>query len=237
MPQEPIIERREYLRALEREWPEVIDDFEINVLSRYIPPLFKRRKNGSQLAGADSLSLLKSDRSRSDLLGAIEQWAERYGLMEDWILEAVVATGWRDQGIESVSGKTRKPQVAKRVDEDDAFCYSPSVIFETPFESKFTNAAWLPLDWGGNEIWPDFRRRITSEFDKQLKAYGAVFGIDRPHISRDAVWTVRYQRGDSAFEISKELAGYSDAEQTAYRAITRFANTIGVRLRRNKRRR
>jgi len=233
LPREPIVERREYLRALEREWPEAVEQFDSFIASNYSPTIYKKRNRKREWSKTDSLAMLRSDQDpdRIRWLKDLEDWARRYEILEDWILEVAVFTCfwcyWPSR-----SAKT----IVARVDGDESFLYEPSLIFSTPFQPHIDSAVWLPPSWNGLETWLEFKKRVTSQFDEQLRQYASVFGVDHEHIARDAAWTVRYQRGQSAFEISQELTGYKDAEQSTYRAIQRFAKIIGVRLRRNQKR-
>jgi hypothetical protein len=93
------------------------------------------------------------------------------------------------------------------------------------------------MEW--SESWAKFEGRMRSEFKEQLFAYRRTvdvkFDIGREeHLNRDAAWTVLYQRGESVIAISEkaDLKGYSDPEQAIFRVIKRFAEMIGLRLRR-----
>jgi hypothetical protein len=51
--------------------------------------------------------------------------------------------------------------------------------------------------------------------------------------TRDARWTVKYQKGQTVIEIMEAEwpKGFADTEQAIYRAIDRFATSIGLHLR------
>jgi hypothetical protein len=55
------------------------------------------------------------------------------------------------------------------------------------------------------------------------------------HLTRDAEWTVRYQKGERVSAIAEGLMAYDDSVQAVRRAIERFAKMIGLTLKTSRR--
>jgi hypothetical protein len=80
---------------------------------------------------------------------------------------------------------------------------------------------------------------MESQFKSQLGQYRRTiehrFSVGREKIVfRDAGWTARCQKGETAIEIagSEDDIGLKDPEQAVFRAISRFSKSIGLNLRR-----
>jgi hypothetical protein len=89
-------------------------------------------------------------------------------------------------------------------------------------------------------IMGEFQERIGAQINGQLAHYRRDCkrrsSTSKPELTRDAQWTVRYQRGDRAKDIAGGLfRGYQQPEQAVYRAIKRFAKGIGLTLRSRRR--
>jgi hypothetical protein len=79
---------------------------------------------------------------------------------------------------------------------------------------------------------------MLAEFRRQLAAYKTTvetrFGVGREkRLRTEAGWTARYQKGESAADIVQtiDIGDLIDPEQATYRAIERFAKSIGLNLR------
>jgi len=111
--------------------------------------------------------------------------------------------------------------------------------FHAGFEPKFSQNVWYPPKGGWHESWEDFRSRMNAEFRQQLSEYKRYvevkFSTEKEEhlLRRDAEWTVRYQKGESAAEIVQtiDIGSLDDPEQAVFRAIDRFAKSIGLNLR------
>jgi hypothetical protein len=188
-------------------------------------PKFHIAEDGSHWLIIESWERLQSDPDRKKLLDAIKEWGARFRVTETWIFEAALYT----LSI-YCSQSGGKP-------DEWIWRYKPSG-FHPIFTPELEQNYWYPTSGGWPEDWKTFRRRMARQFNAQLSAYRRTveerFGIGREMIDRDAQWTARYQKGETAIEIAdaEGLRGYSDAEQTVFRAISEFAKTISLRLRR-----
>jgi len=189
----------------------------------------------------ESWDRLQSDPERRTLLIGLQQWAERFRITEDWIFETALETLLiyypRPGPLDSML-----PRVPKRdLNEPWLWRYRP-MGFHPRFKPTFVGDFWYPPQHGWSESWDDFKRRMESQLSTQLIQYRHTvetsFAIGKKEtLQRDAEWTARYQRGDSAIDIaeSKEW-NVQDPEQAIFRAVSRFAKSIGLILRRRGRR-
>jgi hypothetical protein len=217
--------RQHYFWALQKHWPEVL-----NVLQSEVFPVYQPRWHEGDLQRVpilESWGQLQSDPDRSELFERLKHWANQFRITEDWIFEAA---------LETLLIYSPGPPLWKARGDEWLWRYRPKG-FHPLFEAKLENTVWYPTQLGWSESWDAFKNRFESQLSAQLAEYRRMverkFGIGRDRIDRDAEWTVRYQRGIPALEIAIGLTGYSDPEQAVYRAVERFAASIGLTLRKN----
>jgi|ERR1019366_9796852 hypothetical protein len=176
----------------------------------------------------ESWAQLQSDQDRLDLLAAIQQWAMKFRITEEWIMDAALETLL-------IHGPHNTRQ-GERSDQWYWRCTPKG--FHPSFEPAFDRPFWYPPRGGWPETWDSFRGRMEVQFNSQLTKYRTMveqkFGFDREDsLRRDAGWTVKYQKGKTAIEIAQEANlsnKYKDPEQTVFRAVKRFAESIGLNL-------
>jgi hypothetical protein len=226
LPEEPIAARRAYFIALREQWPQPLQSLRANVLPEYRP----RRTKDGHFVLFESWPYLQADPDRATLLLAIQQWAARFRITEEWIFQTALDTlqGYSDD-IDSPL-RLARPSGSEK---EWYWLYAPRKAFPF-FQPKFTRSIWYPQ----TTDWEIFRERMTAGFNAHLESYRELmeekFGKrGGEHLVRDAVWTARYQKGDTAIEIheSEPLTGYKDPEQAIWKAISTFARLIGLRLR------
>jgi hypothetical protein len=220
-----------YFSSLEIYWPQLLE-----TLRDEVAPNFKTywvQSGSPQWKLPEPVSNLSNDPARQRLLAALQNWASRFGITEDWIIQTAFDT------LQIYTDST-PPLVRPTGANFQYWLYVPiadSPSFKPTFEQNF----WYPSPaWG--ETWSRFKKRMESTLSKELNAYRRTMemqaGIRKQDtLLRDAIWTVRYQKGEAAFEIAADLTNYDDAEQTVYRAVERFARMIGLNLRKTRKRR
>ena len=214
-----------YLRALNAEWPEVLEELRDDVAPKYAD-LWK----DMPAAPSNSLSLSFIE-NEIKILAKIKdeinsnpywrRWMRTFAIKDEWILDAALETiSWNYSSKDTTAGwfwlyvpETRNP------------VFSPT----------FDHNLWIP-----SEPWASFGKRIRAQISGQLSQYrrdcNRRTGTSKPELKRDAIWTVRYQKGVLAREMAEELReGYEEPEQAVYRAIDRFAKSIGLTLRNHRR--
>jgi hypothetical protein len=216
--------RAHYFWALDEHWAEVLSTLRVDVCPIYRP---RRADFGELIAITESWERLQSDVERKDLLRSLRRWAVEFGITEDWIFETALRTLMRFS-----------PLIVPRIQAENEswlWIYTPGGS-HPPFRPTFEDNVWYPRPEG----WQVFKRRMEKQFSAQLAKHRRLvehtLGIGKDGMERDAKWTVLYKKGIPAFEIATELAGYDDAEQTVYRAVERFADSIGLMLRTHRRR-
>ncbi len=174
----------------------------------------------------ESWEKLQTDTERTGLLPALQAWADRFRITDSWILEAALDT------LSIFS-----PRQPGGIDREWAWRYNTRG-FHPNFKPTLETNVWYPPEHGWQESWDAFKDRMESQFSTQLASYRRMveskFGIGKEMMVRDAEWTVRYQKGESAIEIAESAAliGYADPEQAIFKAISKFATSISLRLRR-----
>jgi hypothetical protein len=216
-----------YLRALKTYWPEALDSLQHDVLPVYQPTL---HTNDAVTQIAESWLQLQSDLERRELLAAMQRWGERFRITEEWIFDAALET--LDFYYSLL--RSEKPQR----NENWFWRYSATGLLPC-FEPTFGKSYLYPRYGGWPEPWEEFRNLMESEFSACLARFKRdvefTFGIGREEtLERDAKWTARYQKGETAIEIAEteDLSNSTDPEQLVFRAIERFARIIGLNLRR-----
>ena len=223
--------RAAYFHALEEHWPEVLD-----TLLDDIMPLYEPRWHfaaGQRWQINTTWDKIQHDAKREDLLNGLQKWAARFRITEEWIFDAALET------LMVYSPKTRAPGAPPS--SERLWRCTPRGVHPL-FAPKFDNAVWYPARHGWPEEWEAFRSRIESQFRSQLAEYRRMaelkFGTGKEqNIQRDARWTAKYQRGQTTIEIMQAEwpEGFTDTEQVIYRAVDRFAKSIGLNLRGRRR--
>jgi ribosome-associated translation inhibitor RaiA len=228
---EPVAARQAYFMALREHWPELISSLKANVLPHY-EPIWSDGDSDTRWGIYESWIKLQSDQTRKNLFNALQEWASRFRITEHWIMQTALDTVQCYSAYPNTALSLARP---KGSESRWFWIYAPRSSygsFKPSFESNF---------WHTGEVWPIFKKRMESQFKKQLKLYRqaveARMGGTLEHLERDAEWTARYQKGQAVFELAGELRGYEDSEQTVYRAIERYAATIELNLRKNQKRR
>jgi hypothetical protein len=224
-----ILGRQEYFWALQDLWPDVLEALHHGVFPVY-EPIWHQMEGGRRVPiGEGSWEELKKRDERHLLQSAIEEWADQYSIVETWVFEAALDT-------------LLTYYLGSEPLEAWLWRYNPRG-YHPLFEPRFSQNVWYPSSRGWPESWEAFKKRMQSEFAKQLVAYRRMvetkFAIGKEeHLDRDARWTVLYRKGQSVRVISNQanLKCYSDPEQAVFRAIERFARLIGLDLTRRKER-
>jgi hypothetical protein len=228
--QEPIVARQAYFMALRAHWPEVLNSLRADVSPKYGPRWHEG--GGERRIVHESWETLHSDPARKELLTAFQNWAGRFRIREDWIIQTALDT------LQNYSDFTPTPLVRPEGNQDWFWLYMPAGQ-DPRFLPTFDANVWYPPKNGQMEVWHEFKCRMKSQFKKRLEEYRrmmeSMYGARKDNSIRDAEWTARYQKGDAAFEIATGLTGY-DPEQAVYRAVARFASIIGLKLRQNRKR-
>jgi hypothetical protein len=222
---EPIAARQAYFKALREHWPELLDSLLENVMPKYEP-----RWNGDnpheRFAYFESWGHLQTDSARRELLLALRGWAAQFHITEAWILQTALDT------LQGCSGYPNTPFSFAGKPKTFFWFYAPRAS-HPEFKPKLNESFWYPQ----LETWGAFRSRTLAQFRANLDEYRrtveARAGLrKRDTMERDAEWTVRFQKGEAPAEFANTLTGYEDSLQTVYRAIERFADEIGLNLRR-----
>ena len=175
---------------------------------------------------------MQTDPARCELLKALQAWAAQFRITEDWILQAALDT------LQVHSERPGRFGLAKPQEPEQAWFWFYAPIGQDPRfhpEFAFNDSIWSPP-----QDWKIFRSRLLKQFASQLEDYRRATEAKfkaRDNLARDAEWTARYQKGEQAFEIAFDVEGFEDREQTVYRAVERFAASIGLNLRKIRRRR
>lgn len=220
--------QRAYLSALNKHWPELLESLKSDVAPTYRTP-WDTNADGVKSGIRETWHLLRSNPRRIGLLRVMEQWADRFRITETWILDSALDT------LFIYCPENRIPGMIGAWTFWRLLPNGP----QAHFEPRLQKSHWYPSPnaWPG-ESWDSFKKRMESQFRTQLAEYRRVvedrFGTGKEMIPRDAEWTVRYQRGESAIEIaeSADLIGYEDPEQAVFKAISKFARSIHLNLRR-----
>lgn len=220
-----------YLRALQLEWPEVLSTLQEDVFPRLIELWTER------LADAPGLYSVKY-RQFYEALGdkaldrALKLWAKAFSIEDKWMLENARATMymygaiWKDPHARWTAWIQAGPQ---------------HLTLRSTFDMTISDF-WSPPEYGGPETWNQFSDRLHSQLNQRLTSYrkrqSEHFGAVKDNARRDARWTVRYQKGQLATDIARDLpSAYGDPDQTVWKAIDRFAKDIGLTLRQTRRHR
>ncbi len=206
----------------------------MDVLPHYAPRIV-RDAAGSEFQGYEAWECVKSDSSRIALRNAFEKWADNFRISEDWIIQAALNT------LQGFADFDDMPfTLAIEIRRSEWFwLYYPSGSYPH-FHPLIRDSLWSPQ---GSEAWDVFRRRMESQFKRQLTQYRknieVALGVNKfGTLRRDAEWTARYHKGEAAHEIATALTGpYKDKEQAVYRSVERFARQIGLNIRKNQKRR
>jgi hypothetical protein len=231
---EPIAARFAYFQALRKYWPEVLETLRSDVFPKYVPK--SQEMAGSYWRASDLWKVVQSDDSRNDLAIALFQWAKPFHITEDWIFQCALET------LFVYHPAIDPTPIIRPRGKDWYWIYAPKAGADF-FRPKLTHNIWSPSTHADAESWETFKRRMESQFKAQLRAYRRKeetrFGAGKAaKLAHDAEWTVRYQKGELAYEIAAGLTGpYKDREQTVYRTIERFAQAVGLNLRKTKKRR
>jgi hypothetical protein len=223
--------------ALRKHWPELLDSLRTNILPKYQPrwSRFKNAEGGMWLF--ESWDHLRGeDEERLELLKALQDWAAQWRITEDWIIQTALDTL---QGYSAYPNTPMSPARPKGSDSAWFWMYAPrgpDPAFQPQLDySKLRGNVWYP-----QEDWKIFKTRQLAHFAAQLEDYRREverrFGA-RGNLTRDAEWTARYQKGETAIDIAFDMKRYRDSEQAVYRAVERFALTIGLNLRKTHRQR
>lgn len=228
--------RTVYFYALGELWPEPLNNLMDSVAPQFAS-LWKDRPiiNNNSLSGHSEWYALLTSRLRHPTQQAkLALWSRAFSMSDEWIIDAAVNTILYH--YEAHDGTLMKTG-------DWIWVYIPPYL-RIPFEPSLNNAAWSPSpsnisQLGLGETWGGFSGRMRRQFEAELKAYRQKVitrrGLRKQSISRDAEWTVRYQRGEKAKDIAADLTGpYRDHGQAVFRAISRFAQDIGLTLTRRR---
>jgi len=243
--------RQAYFMALRKYWPELLDSLRENALPKYRPHWLpftaavvigdvERDATLSRLNAKDGMFQLESwdalqnDSERTELLKSLQEWGARFRITEAWIFQVALDT------LQGYSAYPDTPIGFARPKGSEGawfWLYVPRNPFST-FEPKFSKLGedvWFP-----QQDWKVFRTRLLADFTSQLEAYRRMAEKRfkaTDNLTRDAEWTARYQKGETAIDIASGLKRYKDSEQAVYRAVDRFALAIGLNLRKTHRQR
>ena len=212
---------------IEQHWPEVLRSLRDDISPLYKPKLY----TGDTLKPillTESWSHLQADSEREDLRITIQEWAIRFRITEEWILDSALETLL-------IYCSRKRPQTW--------YWRYGAKGFHPRFEPSLEKNHWHPPRGGGPETWEQFKKRMQAQFRLQLAGYRTIvetrFGVGREErVHREAEWTARYQKGESVADIVQTIGigRLADPEQAIFRAIDRFAKGIGLKLRRRARR-
>jgi hypothetical protein len=220
-----------YMEAMQLEWPEVLSALQRDVFPRLLELWNDRLSTATNLFSKkyNQFSDAMSDRL---LVQALKAWAITFSVEDEWMLENARVTmymygaNWTDTQEEWPVWMQAGPK---------------HLSYRHPFEMNL-KGLWIPPEHGGLQTWEEFSGNFESELTAALNRYRKLqtthFGVLRDNVRRDARWTVRYQKGQLASDIAKELPhAYGDPAQTVWKAIDRFAKDIELTVRPYRRRR
>jgi hypothetical protein len=218
--------RLAYLKALNRHWPEVLEDLR-EVHSASYAHLWKDKPeipSNTISAGLEWTDSVRREILSRDSIKILDRWARSFALSDRWIKSAAVETMLWHYSARSESARWIW------------FYMLPHRSMNPPFATNLKDNIWNP-----SEPWEAFAKRIRYQTNQQLSQYRSEsnqrYGTFKTKMKRDAGWTVRYQRGEHAKDIAEELyRGYEEPAQAVYRAIERFAKAIGLTLPNRRRR-
>ena len=221
--------------ALRKHWPELLDALRADVLPKYQPewsPGDETQKE--KMVMFESWHYLQKDSARLELVKALQDWAMQFRITEGWILQVALDT------VQGYSAYTNSPLGFARPKGSESawfWLYAPRgyPAFQPRFAYKAGENVWYP-----REEWKTFKHRLLSQFADQLEDYRRIVRVRSEvtaNLARDAEWTARYQKGETAIDIAFGMTRYRDSEQAVYRAVERFALAIGLNLRKTHRQR
>jgi len=231
---EPLKARQAYFTALRKHWPELLESLRKNVLPKYRPRYWPGDEEMRVLF--ESWDELQKDAERRELLNAIQDWATHFRITEPWIFQTALDTL---QGYSAYPNTPMGFAIPKGSERDWFWLYAPRDEYPV-FRPQFALGSGVHIWSPRQEDWQSFRNRLTRYFTTQLNEYRRAVETRftaSDNLARDAEWTARYQKGEQAFEIAFGMTGYDDCEQMVYRAVDRFATSIGLNLRKLRRRR
>jgi hypothetical protein len=233
-PAEAITARQAYFKALLKHWPEPLSALRDEVLPIYEPCWSVEDAPEERRAQFESWDQLQNDSARVALLKALRQWAPRFRVTEGWIFQTALDT------LQAYSNTPTAPFYALQFEGSKPAWFwwyaprEPYLRFQPRLHGHSIDDIWYPAT-----DWNTFRSRMVSRFTTQLDEYRRMvemrFATRRiDTLTRDAEWTARYQKGESAIEITEAAAliGYQDDAQAVFKAIERFSRLIGLNLRR-----
>jgi hypothetical protein len=210
-----------YLEALDRIWPEMLVALRRDVYPSYIPPLGPTTRFG---VCRDSYESVSQDSSLDTLRQRLQYWADHFDIRDEWLLDAALTTMcWARQAEQFTNCW-------------DAWLY----VYHFPvLELHLNTEIWLPPEivrFGRRESWDEFRDRIISALNSQLREYRSLvfdhYGAASTQTATHAEWTARFQKRESYATIAASLpVNYKNAEETVKRGVRRFAEDVGLTLR------
>jgi len=216
--------RLAYLKALNRHWPEVLEELR-EVHSASYAHLWKDKPeipSNSVSAGLEWTDRVRREILSRDSIKILDRWARSFALSDRWIKSAAVDTMFWNYSAGSESARW------------NWFYMLPYKSMNPPFATNLKDNIWNP-----SEPWEAFAKRIRNQINHQLSRYRSGshqrYGTFKTKLKRDAGWTVRYQKGERAMDIAFAMApevyrDLGDPEQAVFRAIERFAKDIGLTL-------
>jgi len=212
-------------RFVNRLWPEVLRKLRDDVAPKYadlwtdIPEFVPNNLSLTAKRIEFELRIEDELNSHGSML-ILSRWGSDFGIQDKWIFDAAVKTIIWNYGNRNVRGR---------------WFWLPPEPANPPFSPTIRDK-WYP-----SESWGNFQERVGAQINGQLAQYRRDCrrrnNTSKPEVTRDAEWTVRYQRGARAKDIAAELyRRYNQPEQAVYRAIVRFAKDIGLTLRSRRRR-
>lgn len=219
--------RGAYLEILQSVWPEVLRSLHHDVFLRLVRSWPSRLEQNTGLVTGPMHEFQTAMEGEAG--DALELWARAFFIEDQWLLSSARMTLYmygmiQRDATKEFPGWVQAPP--RDMDQFGAFEFAVSQI-------------WIPKDRGGISTWADFSKKIRDDLDKALKIYRkaqtAHWGVLRDNTERHARWTAMYQKGIAAIEIAKELPSpYEDPSQAVWKAISRFAEDIGLTLRQNR---
>ena len=210
--------RLAYLKAFDHLWPEALQELRDEVAPKFAHLWNDMPDSPSNRIPLERMGRLASieDEMRSlSSMMILRRWARGFEIRDQWIFDAAVDTILWHYDTGNVNGP---------------WFWFPLESRNPPFNPTISGT-WYP-----SESWGEFQERIGAQINGQLAHYRRDCkrrsSTSKPELTRDAQWTVRYQRGNRAKDIAAGLfRGYQQPEQAVYRAIKRFAKDIGLTLR------
>jgi hypothetical protein len=197
--------RFEYLEATVKHWPELLGSLPLVDIS---PQAMGR--------WPDTIAELNQLREFDEGRQAILEWAKQHSIKDVWILDAAVQT----------------------VSKDSARERWHYIVSELPIqEFAVTFGTWFPMQFleSGPVTWAEFKKTAVATFNRKLKEYHqaveTTWGVERPSLKRHAVWTVLWQKGKSAEQISQYERSTEKSRVTAASiliSVHAFAAEIGL---------